>query len=45
MTANLGLACEPPIPAALRDAMGDWPNDDLLIGDDDRADFLNGGLV
>ncbi len=40
MTANLGLASEPPIPAAFRDPLADWPNDDLLLGDEERADFL-----
>ena len=40
MTANPALASEPPIPPAFRDPLKDWPNDDLLIGDEERADFL-----
>jgi len=34
------LASEPPIPSAFGDPLADWPNDDLLIGDEERADFL-----
>ena len=45
MTANPALASEPPIPAALRDPLKDWPNDDLLIGDEERADFSKGDRV
>ena len=40
MTANPALAREPLIPAAFRDPFKDWPNDDLLIGDEERADFV-----
>ena len=39
MGANPTLRREPPVPPALRDPLKDWPNDDLLIGDEERLDF------
>ena len=39
MTANPALASEPPVPARFGDPLKDWPNDDLLVGDEERMDF------
>ena len=39
MTSNPPSGSEPPIPAAFRDPLEDWPNDNLLIGDEERMDF------